>query len=50
MINVNWTEPALCDLRAIRDYISRDSTHYAKKVVDEAFDKTDKLSDWPNIG
>ena len=50
MIYVNWTEPALCDLKTIRDYISRDSTHYAKKLVDEAFDKTDKLGDWPNMG
>jgi len=50
MIDVNWTQPALEDLKAIRDYIARDSSFYAEKVVDEAFDKTDKLSMWPNMG
>ena len=50
MIDVNWTHPALDDLRAIRDYIAKDSHYYAQKVVDEAFDKTDKLSEWPNMG
>ncbi len=50
MIDVNWTQPAIDDLRAIRDYIAKDSRFYAQKVVDEAFDKTDKLSEWPKIG
>jgi plasmid stabilization system protein ParE len=50
VIDVNWTHPALDDLRAIRDYIARDSSYYAQKVVDEAFDKTDNLSMWPNMG
>ena len=40
MIEVKWTQPALDDLRVIRDYIARDSSYYAQKVVDEAFDKT----------
>jgi plasmid stabilization system protein ParE len=50
MIYVKWTIPALDDLRAIRDFIARDSIYYAQKVVDEAFNKTDKLSLWPNMG
>ena len=50
MIEIRWTEPALNDLRAIRDYISRDSAYYAEKVVDEAFDKVERLSDFPNMG
>ena len=50
MIDVEWTEPALQDLKAIRDYIARDSSYYAEKVVDEAFEKTDLLSVWPNMG
>jgi plasmid stabilization system protein ParE len=50
MIDVNWTIPALDDLRAIRDYIARDSTYYAQKVVDEAFDRTEKLGEFPNMG
>ena len=36
-MDVEWTEPALQDLKAIRDYIARDSSYYAEKVVDEAF-------------
>ncbi len=50
MIDVRWTQPAIDDLRAIRDYIARDSQYYAEKVVDEAFDKADKLSEWPEMG
>ena len=50
MIDVKWTEPALDDLKAIRDYIARDSSYYAQKVVDEVFNKTDNLSMWPNMG
>ena len=50
MIEIKWTEPALNDLRAIRDYIARDSAYYAEKVVDEAFDKVDTLKDFPNMG
>ena len=49
-MNVIWTQPAIEDLKAIRDYIARDSTFYAQKVVGEAFDKTDNLVIWPNIG
>ncbi len=50
MIDVKWTQPAIEDLRAIRDYIARDSRYYAEKVVDEAFEKADKLSEWPEMG
>jgi plasmid stabilization system protein ParE len=50
MVTINWTEPAIEDLRAIRDYIARDSRVYAQKLVDEAFDKADILSEWPNRG
>ncbi|GHU79998.1 plasmid stabilization protein [Clostridia bacterium] len=50
MIDVKWTEPALSDLRAIRDYIAKDSVYYAEKVVDEALDKTDDLGMWPDMG
>jgi len=49
-MDVNWTQPALEDLKSIRDYIARDSSYYAEKVVDEAFEKTDKLGEWPNMG
>ena len=49
-MKVEWTQPAYDDLRAIRDYIARDSHYYAQKVVDEAFDKTDRLADWPEMG
>lgn len=47
---IRWTEPALSDLRAIRDFIARDSRYYAEKVVDEAFDKVDRLEQWPDMG
>ena len=50
MINAKWTQPALEDLRAIRDFIARDSQYYAKKVTEEALAKTDMLSEWPYMG
>lgn len=47
---VIWSDPAKSDLRHIFEYIAHDSTHYAKKVVQELVDKTDILSELPRIG
>jgi plasmid stabilization system protein ParE len=49
-MKVKWTGPALADLRAIRDYIAKDSIFYAEKFVEEAFDKADYLGVWPEMG
>ncbi len=30
---IKWTDPAVASLKAIRDYISRDSEYYARAVT-----------------
>jgi addiction module RelE/StbE family toxin len=45
-----WTEPALGDLQAIFDYISKDSEYYASVFVNEIIDSAEKLIDFPNMG
>lgn len=33
MVSVNWTNQAVSDLKNIYDFISSDSTYYAKREV-----------------
>ncbi|MBF0121234.1 MAG: type II toxin-antitoxin system RelE/ParE family toxin [Desulfobacterales bacterium] len=47
---VKWTDPAKLDLKKIHDYIAEDSKYYAKRVVQDIVDKTEKLNDNPEIG
>jgi len=47
---VRWSDQARADLKAIHDYIARDSTHYAKKVSRELVDKADALAELPRLG
>jgi toxin ParE1/3/4 len=47
---VIWTKPARADLKHIHDFIAEDSKHYAKKVAQEIREKTDILSELPNVG
>ena len=50
MNTVIWTQTALDDLAAIKEYIARDSVYYADKFVDDAFDATDNLEIFPEMG
>ena len=45
-----WTEPALSDLQAIFDYISKDSEYYASVFIGEIIESAEKLTDFPEIG
>ena len=47
---VDWSQRALDDLEAIAQYISLDSTAYAKAVVKTVVDLTRKLSGFPYTG
>jgi len=47
---VTWSQPAKADLRSIHDFIAHDSTHYAKKVVQDIREKTDILEQLPKLG
>ena len=50
MTRVVWTRPARDDLREIRDYIARDSAHYARVVVEGLVHALDRLRDYPLSG
>ena len=38
------------DLKGIRDYIAEDNEEYAKKIIEEIYDRFVKLQSFPNIG
>lgn len=50
MAEVIWTEPALQQLDAIADYIALDNPVAAGRLVQEVFDKTERLEDFPQSG
>ncbi len=47
---VRWTAPARADLKKIFAYIAEDSKYYARRVVQNIVEKTEALSDLPEIG
>lgn len=50
MTRVVWTQPARDDLRKIRDYIARDSAHYARLVTERLVSAVDRLRLHPLSG
>ncbi|KMQ75555.1 type II toxin-antitoxin system RelE/ParE family toxin [Marinobacter subterrani] len=50
MAEVVWTEPALQELDAIAEYIALDNPTAASHLVQEVFDKTGRLQDFPQSG
>lgn len=50
MAEVIWTEPALQELDAIAEYIALDNPAVASHLVQEVFDKTERLEDFPQSG
>lgn len=47
---VRWSDQAKADLRAIHNFIARDSSHYATKVTQDIVEKSETLSELPRIG
>ncbi|MCP5244998.1 MAG: type II toxin-antitoxin system RelE/ParE family toxin [Burkholderiales bacterium] len=47
---VVWTDSATSDLRAVHDYIAKDSLYYAKKVVNDVRERMEQLDTFPKIG
>ena len=45
-----WTDPAIEDLRALRDYIGRDSDFYAADMVEQMVLSVEKLLRFPKMG
>ncbi len=50
MAEVIWTEPALQELSEIAEYIALDNPTAASRLVEEVFDKTDRLEGFPQSG
>ncbi|MDG5499361.1 type II toxin-antitoxin system RelE/ParE family toxin [Marinobacter sp. BGYM27] len=50
MAEVIWTEPALQALDAIAEYIDLDNPAAASNLVQEVFNKTERLEDFPQSG
>lgn len=49
-MKLEWTEPAVESLQAIKDYIARDNEFYAARFVERIVDAVEKLADFPNLG
>jgi toxin ParE1/3/4 len=50
MAEVIWTEPALQELDSIAEYIALDNSAAASALVEEVFDKTERLENFPQSG
>lgn len=45
-----WTDPSIEDLRALRDYIARDSDYYAADFVEQVVLSVERLLPFPKLG
>ncbi len=45
-----WTDPSIEDLRAVRDYIARDSDYYAADLVEQVVLSVERLLPIPQTG
>jgi len=50
MAEVIWTEPALQEMDAIAEYIALDNPAAASALVQQVFDKTERLEHFPQSG
>lgn len=50
MAEVIWTEPAVQDLDSIAEYIALDNPAAASELVQEVFDKIERLGTFPQSG
>jgi len=49
-MKVLWTDPAIDDLQAIRDYIGRDSELYADEFIFGILSAAERLETFPELG
>ncbi len=50
MVRIDWSLPAVNDLREIFQYIARDSRKYARATVERIIAATARLAQWPQMG
>jgi plasmid stabilization system protein ParE len=49
-MRIEWSEPAMQDMAALRDYIASDSPARAGQFIERLFDHVDKLEAFPELG
>ncbi len=49
-MKISWRERALDDIEAIRDYIAKDNSFYAKVFVEKIVEQIEKLEGFPMVG
>ena len=49
-MKIYWTEPAISDLQAIRDYIAKDAIYYASRFVMKIIEAAENLRTFPKMG
>lgn len=49
-MKILWSKQARCDLRAIHDFISRDSVHYAKLQIERLLTRVETAAKMPTRG
>ena len=49
-MKITWSAQARCDLRAIRDFIARDSEHYARLQIERLIVRVEHTADMPSKG
>jgi toxin ParE1/3/4 len=47
---LEWSEPAVEDLRNLHAYIAKDSAHYAALFVERLLEAAERLRDFPESG
>lgn len=47
---IRWSDVARADVIALRDYIARDSLHYARRFTERLVESVESLSDFPRLG
>lgn len=49
MTTIRWTEQAVADLKAIHEYVGRDSDHYASLLVERLLSAVTPLARFPEL-
>jgi addiction module RelE/StbE family toxin len=49
-VRIEWTESAVVDLAQLRDYIAKDSPHYARRFTERIVAAVERLVEHPRSG
>lgn len=49
-MKIEWTPLALAHLQSTHDYIARDNSAAAEKIIGQIFGVAERLADYPNMG